>query len=149
MPAFNRKARKLFLRIISAVPGLYALVAFVAARRVTVHGWSMAPTLLPEERLLFDRLAYARRRPRAGEIVLVAHPLRPRLRMVKRVTAGPGQTVGGLMHPRVLARGEYWVAGDNHDASTDSREFGPVSRREILGRAWIRYWPAERWKVLR
>ena len=148
MPVLDRKARKLLLRIISAVPGLYSLVAFVTARRVTVHGWSMAPTLIPGERLLFYRLAYVRRRPRTGEIVLVAHPLRPRLRMVKRVTAVPGQTVGGLMHPRVLAKGEYWVEGDNSDASTDSREFGPVSRREILGRAWVRYWPTERWKVL-
>jgi signal peptidase I len=109
----------------------------------------MAPTLIPGERLLFDRLAFVRRRPRAGEIVLVAHPLRPQLRMVKRVTARQGDTVGDLMHPRGLATGEYWVEGDNADASTDSREFGPVSRREILGRAWVRYWPAERWKVLR
>ena len=84
-----------------------------------------------------------------GEIVLVAHPLRLQLRMVKRVTAVPGQTVGGLMHPRVLAKGEYWVEGDNTDASTDSREFGPLGRREILGRAWVRYWPAEGWTVLR
>jgi type IV secretory pathway protease TraF len=53
------------------------------------------------------------------------------------------------VHPRVLRRGEYWVEGDNADASTDSREFGPVARRDILGRAWVRYWPVEGWKVWR
>lgn len=148
MPVLNRKARRFVLRIISRVPGAYSALAFLLARRVSVRGWSMAPALLPDERLLFDRLAYVRRRPRAGEIVLVAHPLHPRLRMVKRVTGGPGDTVGGLIHPRVLHRGEYWVEGDNPDASTDSREFGPVARRDILGRAWLRYWPVERWKVL-
>lgn len=109
----------------------------------------MSPALLPDERLLFDRLAYVHRRPRIGDVVLVAHPLRPGLRLVKRVAGVPGDTVGGLVHPRVLHRGEYWVVGDNADASTDSREFGPVSRRDIRGRVWVRYWPVERWKVWR
>ena len=63
--------------------------------------------------------------------------------MVKRLTGVPGDTFGG----RTLGRGEYWVVGDNAEESTDSRVFGPVRRRDLLGRAWVRYWPAERWKV--
>ena len=103
----------------------------------------MTPTLLPGERLLFDRLAYARSRPRTGDIVLVAHPLRPDLRLVKRLSHVPGDVSGG----QTLARGEYWVLGDNADESTDSREFGPVHRGDLLGRAWVRYWPTDRWQV--
>jgi nickel-type superoxide dismutase maturation protease len=141
----RRKTFRYLLRIASRVPGVYAALAFFAARRVTVRGWSMAPALLPGERLLFDRLAYVRGRPRASDVVLVAYPLRPELLMVKRLAGIPGDTIG----ERTLARGEYWVLGDNAEESTDSREFGPVRRRDLLGRAWLRYWPTERWKVWR
>jgi signal peptidase I len=139
----SRKTRRRILRLLSRVPGLYAMLAFALARRVAVRGWSMAPTLLPGERLLFDRLAYSRHRPKAGDIVLVAHPLQPGLRMVKRLAGVPGETISGV----ALSRGEYWVLGDNEDASTDSREFGPLRRSDLLGRAWVLYWPTNRWQV--
>jgi signal peptidase I len=132
------------LRLLSRLPGLYAVLAFALARRVSIRGWSMAPTLLPGERLLFDRLAYVRDRPRAGDIVLIAHPLQPGLRMVKRLVGLSGESVDGV---RLLDRGEYWVLGDNEDASADSREFGPVRRGDLLGRAWVLYWPTDRWRV--
>lgn len=141
----NRKSFRRFLRFISIAPGLYGALAFLLARRVTVQGRSMAPELLPGERLLVDRLVYARDRPRVGDIVLVAHPMRPELRMVKRIALLQGARFGD----DVVGRGEYWVEGDNADESTDSREFGPVSRRDLLGRAWLRYWPAERWRTFR
>ena len=118
----------------------------MVARRVTVRGWSMVPALLPDERWLVDRLAYARGRPRPGDVVLVAHPLRRDLRMVKRLAGVPGDLV--CDGSRKLGRGEYWVEGDNAHASTDSREFGPVRRADLLGRAWVRYWPVERWVCL-
>ena len=139
----SRKSLRRVLRIISRVPGLYATLAFLLARRVAVRGSSMIPTLLPGERLLFDRLAYVRDRPEVGDVVLVAHPLRRNLRLVKRLASLPGDVIDEL----VLARGEYWVLGDKPDESTDSREFGPVRRRDLLGRAWIRYWPTDRWEV--
>lgn len=139
----HRKTYRNLLRIASRVPGVYATLAFFVARRITVRGRSMAPALLAGERLLVDRLAYVHNRPRPGDVVLVAHALRPELRMVKRLAGVPGDTIGG----RTLGRGEYWVLGDNTDESTDSREFGPVRRRDLLGRAWVRYWPAERWKL--
>jgi nickel-type superoxide dismutase maturation protease len=139
----NRKTRRRILRLASRIPGLYALLAFFLARRATVRGWSMAPALLPGDRLLFDRLAYTRSRPRVGDIVLVAHPLRPGLHMVKRLGGLPGDCLAG----HVLEHGQYWVEGDDPDHSTDSREFGPVRRQDILGRAWVRYSPPERWRV--
>ena len=39
---------------------------------------------------------------------------------------------------------EFWVLGDNRQDSEDSRVFGPVSRRLILGKVWFRYWPPAR-----
>jgi signal peptidase I len=138
----SRKTVHRLLRLLSAVPGLYALLAFACARRVRIEGESMAPALLPGERVLFDRLAYNRGRPRAGDVVLVQHPQRRELRIVKRIVAVPGETARG----RTLARGEFWVEGDNARASTDSRDFGPVRRRQLLARGWLVYWPTARWR---
>lgn len=140
----SRKPLRRFLRLISAVPGLYALLAFACARRVRIHGRSMSPALLPGERVLFDRLAFARDRPRVGDVALLQRPGRPALRLVKRITGVPGDIAGG----RTLERGEYWVEGDNVGASTDSRAFGPVRRRHLLARAWLVYWPTEAWRRL-
>src|ERR1700694_1126328 len=112
----RRKTYRYLLRFASRVPGVYVTLAFFLARRVTVRGRSMTPALLPGERMVFDRLAYVRDQPRAGDVVLVAHPLRPELRMVKRLAGVPGDTING----RTLGRGEYWVLGDNAEASTDS-----------------------------
>ena len=139
----SRKSCRRILRLISAVPGLYALVAFACARRVHLDGISMSPTLLSGERALFDRLAYQRDRPARGDIVLVRHPANPDLRMVKRITAVPGDIT---RDDTVLERGEYWVEGDNAGASTDSRAFGPVGRQLLLARAWLIYWPYENWR---
>jgi nickel-type superoxide dismutase maturation protease len=139
----RRKTCGYLLRFASRVPGVYGTLAFFLAQRISVRGRSMAPALLPGERLMFDRLAYVRNPPRAGDVVCVAHPLRPQLRMIKRLAGVPGDTLGG----RTLGRGEYWLLGDNADESTDSRDFGPVRCRELLGRAWVRYWPVDRWNV--
>lgn len=48
----------------------------------------------------------------------------------------------------LLSDGQYFVVGDNWDASDDSRTFGPVNRDTLVGRVWIRYWPRNCWKVL-
>lgn len=165
----NRKTRRLLVQLARAIPGLYPLLAFMIARRVMVRGWSMYPELRPGDRVLCDRLAYWGGGPRRGEVVLAVHPARPGLRMVKRVGAVPGDAVplewagqsagtprgrdgppGRLYAPDspALGRDEYWLLGDAPDASTDSRALGPVRRRHILARAWLLYWPLERWRTL-
>jgi signal peptidase I len=47
----------------------------------------------------------------------------------------------------VLTPQQYYVMGDNRSASMDSRSFGPIEKREIIGRIWIRGWPFDRWTV--
>jgi len=41
--------------------------------------------------------------------------------------------------------GSYFLMGDNRNASLDSRIFGPVSERYLIGRVWLRAWPLDRW----
>jgi nickel-type superoxide dismutase maturation protease len=97
----------------------------------------MVPTLSPGERVLFDRLAYSIDDPLVGDIVLVRHPARPGMRMIKRVAEREGLEDGG-----------YWLLGDNEPESTDSRTLGPFRRDDIAGRAWMVYWPAGRFRLI-
>lgn len=48
----------------------------------------------------------------------------------------------------VVPDGDYFVMGDHREASTDSRDFGPVAASQIIGRAWLRYWPFDRFGFL-
>ncbi|MGQ0742882.1 MAG: nickel-type superoxide dismutase maturation protease [Acidimicrobiales bacterium] len=116
-----------------AVIGVAAIAAVVARRgnlvprRCLVEGPSMIPTLAPGDRLLVSRWS---RRHQVGNLVAFTDPRRPGVMMVKRVVS---VEVGGLT-----------VAGDNPDASTDSRHFGPVSLDLVVGCARYRYWPEDR-----
>lgn len=108
---------------------LAVLVALVLRRRldvVEVRGRSMAPALLPGDRLLVARLGS----PRVGHVVLAADPRDRRRELVKRVSALDGS--------RVILR------GDNGSLSTDARTFGALPRSAVRWRVIGRYWPADR-----
>lgn len=45
-----------------------------------------------------------------------------------------------------LSNGELFVLGDNRNSSLDSRSFGAISQKQIVGRAWLRGWPISRFK---
>jgi nickel-type superoxide dismutase maturation protease len=101
--------------------GAGAALALARPRRVVVEGASMEPTLAEGDRLLVVR----RRRLSPGDIVALRDPRDGRRLLVKRVTSVMG--------------GDVMVHGDNPTASTDSRAFGPVSRRAVVGRVVRRY----------
>ena len=105
------------------------LGVLLLARRmdvVEVRGRSMAPTLLPGDRLL----AVVRRRARVGDIVLAADPRGSGRELVKRVAS-------------IDARG-VTLRGDNRAFSTDSQGFGGVPATTITWHAVLRYWPPGR-----
>lgn len=137
------------LRTLLRIPAVYPLLAFLTARRVVVRGPSMSPALLPGERVLFDRLAYRDEAPRRGDVVLAQHPTQTRKRIVKRVAGGPGETVTVDARTWELGADEWLLLGDAAEMSTDGRDFGPVGRGAILGRAWMVYWPPRAVRSLR
>ena len=87
---------------------------------VLVQGPSMLPTLSPGDCLLVQ--PHARVRP--GQVVVARFASRPGLLVVKRAVRPVGD--------------RWWIEGDNAAATDDSRTYGPA---EVLGRAWLRYWP--------
>jgi nickel-type superoxide dismutase maturation protease len=91
-------------------------------RLITVEGPSMRPALEPGDRLVVLPLPL-----RVGAVVALEHD-------------------GRVLVKRVVAVGEDGVVVHGYDAaaSTDSRDFGPVPRSAILGRAIYRYAPRER-----
>ena len=104
--------------------------------RIEIEGASMVPTLMPGDwALVVDG-----RRPRRGDVFVVEHPGRPGYEIVKRIVGVPGDTISD----RSLAPDEFWVEGDRPDASTDSRQFGPVRREHVKARVLLIYWPKER-----
>jgi nickel-type superoxide dismutase maturation protease len=112
------------------------VAAGVAARRwldvVEVHGGSMAPSLLPGDRIVVESRSYTQRAPRPGEVVLAADPREPHRELIKRVAA------------LNVELGEVELLGDAPGESTDSREFGSVPLTSIRWRAALRYWPPTR-----
>jgi nickel-type superoxide dismutase maturation protease len=102
------------------------------SRRVVVHDESMRPTLEPGDRLLVDIRTLRTRAPRVGEIVVFPDPALPERWLIKRVAAIDPS--GNLVD----------VRGDAAERARDSRQFGPVSRGDLIGVAYRRYAPPSR-----
>jgi len=94
-------------------------------RRFRVEDESMRPGLEPGDYVIVNRWAYKFRPPAKGDLVVVRDPETPERFLVKRVSEVPDPT-------------RIRVAGDNADRSRDSRSFGPIALREIVGKVWIR-----------
>ena len=101
------------------------------AQATRVYGQSMEPNLHTEQRLVVEKLSYRFHGPRRGDIVVLR--LEPYLK----------QTTLGNYAARIVPPLHVFVLGDNRNASNDSRAFGPVPLRNIIGRAWFSYWPLE------
>jgi len=109
--------------------------------------------------------------PQKGDVIVFRPPTNSTTDFVKRVIGVPGDTVnitGGKVYvngelsayvdaetvprtffeyPIVVPDSEYFVLGDNRIASNDSRNWGYVHARDIVGRAWFLYWPMESFQV--
>lgn len=132
-PGTPRPPRARAARSVACLAAALAGAVVVASRtlrRVEVAGGSMAPTFRPGDRLVvWSRPLGPPPWPAVGDVVAVTDPRVPNRTLVKRVAAVDRAT------------GTLDVRGDDPDASTDSRDFGPVPLAAVVGRAVYRYGP--------
>ena len=119
-----------------------------------------------------DSAVYVFHEPRRGEVIIFEFPNNPERDFVKRIIGLPGETVEILrgqvridgehldepyitnpdrtnMRPVTVPPDRYFVLGDNRRASHDSRDWGPVPVENLIGKAWVSFWPLNRWHSLR
>ena len=137
-----------------------------------VEGLSMAPTLDDQDRLIVNKLVYRLSSPRRSDIVMLYYPLNPDKSFVKRVIAEEGdqvRIVDGRVYvndvplpddyvpeeyrshddwgPQVIPEGYYFVMGDHRNNSSDSRHWGMVPKKYIIGKVQVRWWPVPQARV--
>lgn len=98
-------------------------------RRFRVTGISMQPTLNPGEEILIDPQAFQKRSPQINDLVVASHPQQPDLEIVKRVSKIAKSDTGD----------RFFLLGDNLNHSSDSRSFGLVTKKQIIGRVTTRF----------
>jgi signal peptidase I len=151
------------------------LIAFFRAflfQNYVVEGQSMLNTLLPGERVIVSRISYIVGQPARGDVIVLQYPLDPSRDFVKRIIGLPGETVAIVngqvfidgrplppepyvvytsttdMAPLQLGPDEYFVMGDNRVGSSDSRVWGPLPARRIIGKAWLIYYPFDKFGLV-
>ena len=150
-----------------ASAAIYAtLIVTFGFQVARVEGQSMAPTLADQDRLVVNKLIYQFADPQPGDIAMLYYPIDPEKSFVKRVIAEEGDTVrivDGQVYrndvpisddyvppdfrshedfgPQVVPEGYYFVMGDHRNNSSDSRHWGWVPKRYIIGRVQLRWWP--------
>ncbi len=145
-------------------------IHFFLAEATRVEGYSMEPTLSGRQRLIIEKVSYKLHTPERGDIIVIKVPQSSEL-FIKRIIGLPGETfeiregivyINGqpLSEPYVngVPRGNYplltipdgyiFVMGDNRNNSIDSRSFGPIPIKNIVGHAWMRYWPPNEFALM-
>jgi len=155
-----------WVRVFASAAVYATLIVTFLFQVARVDGQSMAPTLEDRDRLIVNKLAYRIGEPQRGDIVMLYYPLDPDKSYVKRVIAEEGdmvRVVDGQVFvndvplpddqippeyrshdewgPQVIPEGYYFVMGDHRNNSSDSRHWGFVPKKYIIGRVQVRWWP--------
>ena len=155
----------------------FVVRSFLLAHFV-VEGSSMSSTLTGGDRVFVNKLSYRIGEPNRGDVVVLHQLSGSVERdLIKRVIALPGEEVeirscqvyidgrlltepyldqnlvtpgncGGDTPPTVIADDHVFVMGDNRSGSQDSRSLGAIPQSELVGRAFVVFWPSESWRWL-
>ena len=160
-----------FKTLVSAA--VYATIIVTFGFQVArVEGQSMVPTLEDQDRLIVNKLVYRWADPQVGDVVMLYYPEDPAKSFVKRIVAEAGDTIrsaegkvyrnevllddsfipdeyrmADTWGPIVVQRGYYFVMGDHRNNSSDSRAWGQVPKKYIIGKVQLRWWPIDHARV--
>jgi signal peptidase I len=152
-------------------------IRMFVAQPFIVSGASMENTFHSGEYLIVDQVSYKLHKPERGDVIVFRYPKDPSKFFIKRVIGLPGDTVtiegsdvtikntthpegfrldetyiksmkNGTVLTEVLGDREYFVMGDNRDASSDSRVWGVLQEERIVGRAYVRLFPPQEFGYL-
>jgi len=158
----------LWLRDLLISATVSVLIILFLYQPVRVEGTSMLPRLEDHDRLFINKFVYHITSIERGDVVVFHYPRDPEKSYIKRVIALPGDKLR-IDHGEVWLNGKplpesyvpdayrdersytemvvpddsYFMMGDHRSISSDSREFGPVERDLIYGKAVFVYWPAK------
>jgi signal peptidase I len=163
--------------IIVALLVAFLVRTFVLAHFV-VDGTSMASTLHDDDRVFVNKLSYRLHDPNRGDVVVLHQISGTSERdLIKRVIGLPGETIevrncqvlvdgrvleepyldsevvvtgncGGDVPATSVPDDHVYVMGDNRAGSQDSRALGPISEDDLVGRAFVVFWPSSNWQWL-
>lgn len=171
----NREDSFLLKDIVEAV--LIAVILAVIIRTFVIQPFfipssSMEPTLKPGDRIIVNKFIYRFKNIQRGDIIVFKYPLDPSRDFIKRVIGLPGETVEirdsvlyindkkvnqpflpkglkyGSYGPVQIPQGQYFMMGDNRNNSEDSRVWGFLPRDNVIGKAFVVFWPVDRLKLL-
>lgn len=162
----NPQASLAWLRDVLASIAVSVFIILFLYQPVRVEGTSMVPMLQDQDRLFINKLAYRMGEVHRDDVVVFHYPRDVTKSYIKRAIALPGDRLRidhgrvyvndvRLAEPYVPTRymdersqpemtipaNEYFMMGDHRSISSDSRDFGPVERQLIYGKASFVYWP--------
>lgn len=143
-----------------------------------VLGASMEPTFQNGDYLIIDEISYRLGEPERGNVIVFRYPNNPKQFYIKRIVGLPGEVVvineqgvtiknkenpDGLLlkeeylreahtygnMSQTLAHDEYFVLGDNREASSDSRRWGALKEEFIVGKVFVRAYPFQNAEVFK
>lgn len=170
-PTFKDHFIELFQTLV-VFATIATIIYWLVAQPHKVSGSSMFPNFKDGDYIITDKVTYKFNEPARGDVVVFKNPRDESQDFIKRIMGLPGDRVkvqsghvyindklvnepylkpevitnpGNFMHEGqevVVQPGEYLAMGDNRPHSSDSREWGYVTKQEIIGRVFFRYWPS-------
>lgn len=158
------------LEVVVFAIGIFFFVYLLIMRPHKIKGQSMHPNFPDGEYLLTQRVSYYLGDPQRGDVIVFKPPISEEDEFIKRIIGLPGDKVA-VRNGKVFVNGKelketyltdvytgdgafleegkeftvpdgkYFTMGDNRPHSSDSRSWGPITKKEISGKAWLIYWP--------
>lgn len=167
------------VEFIAVMAAIFIFIRLIVAEPHKVSGSSMVPNFHDGDFLITNKLATRISELARGEVIILKNPRDNNVVFIKRIIGLPkdkvmvkdgkvyvndreinepylpdGTITNGQSYLQsgveiLVPEGQYFVMGDNRGGSSDSREWGPVQKDLIIGQAYLRYWPIQKFTVIK